>query len=206
MTAARLPFSLRLVHALRRGWRLGLAGLLSLLLGWGAPVGAQPVSTEPLSLAGLSASRGEDGVSLAFDLRLNLPRSVEDALLKGVPLHFVAEAELLRNRWYWTDRSVAHAQRSWRLAWQPLTRTWRVSFGGLHQLYPTLPEALAVISRTSRWRIAEPQAVDDDARYSVVFSWRVDTTQLPRPLQFGLGDNDWDIGIQRTVPLGEGPR
>lgn len=207
MTAARLTFSLRLAPALRRGWRLGLAWLLAMAMGWSMPALAQQQAPgETLSLVGLTASRSEEGVILAFDLRLNLPRPVEEALVKGVPLHFIAEAELLRNRWYWTDRSVARVQRNWRLAWQPLTRNWRVSFGGLHQLYATLPEALAVMSRNSRWRITDAQAIDDDARYSVVFSWRLDSSQLPRPLQFGLGDNDWDIGIQRTVPMSEGPR
>lgn len=196
----------RFLHALRRGWVLGLAWLLAAgLLAVSPPVRAQSLPATPLILQSLSASRSDDGVVVAFDLQVSLPRAVEDALLKGVPLHFIAEAELLRNRWYWTDRSIARVQRSWRLAWQPLTRNWRVSFGGLHQLYPTLPEALAVMSR-SRWKIAEAHAVEDDARYSVVFDWRLDTDQLPRPLQFGLGDADWEIGIQRTVPLGEGPR
>lgn len=207
MTVASFLPLLRLTPALRRGCALGMAWLWLLLAGAGLPCAlAQSLPGDPLQLASLAASRTDDGVSLAFDLKVNLPRNVEEALLKGVPLHFVAEAEVFRHRWYWTDRSVARASRSWRLAWQPLARTWRVSLGGLHQHYATLPEALAVMSRSTRWKIAEAQAVEDDERYSVIFGWRLDTSQLPRPLQFGLADDDWGIGIQRSVPLGEGPR
>ena len=34
------------------------------------------------------------------------------------------------------------------------------------------------------------------------FSYRLDATQLPQPLQIGLG-NDWSLGIARTVRVDE---
>jgi hypothetical protein len=80
----------------------------------------------------LQATRAEGAVNLVFSARVALPRAVDDALQKGVPLYFVAEATLLRNRWYWRDERVARLSRSWRLAFQPLTGAWRVSLGGLH--------------------------------------------------------------------------
>jgi hypothetical protein len=67
-------------------------------------------------------------------------------------MYFVAEATLLRNRWYWRDERVARVSRSWRLAYQPLTGTWRVGLGGLNQNHATLAEALAVVSRSGGWR------------------------------------------------------
>ena len=56
--------------------------------------------------------------------------------MKAVPLFFVAEAEIFRDRWYWRDRRVAHAVRVWRIVYQPLTSTYRVTtVGGLSQNY-----------------------------------------------------------------------
>ena len=41
-------------------------------------------------------------------------------LLRGVPLYFVWQADVYRKRWYWTDKRVASAVRTLRLAYQPL--------------------------------------------------------------------------------------
>jgi hypothetical protein len=53
--------------------------------------------------------------TLEFAARLELPRAVEDALQRGVPLYFVAEAQLLRSRWYWRDGAwpVCSAPGAW---------------------------------------------------------------------------------------------
>lgn len=184
---------------------LGLAPIAASAqsVAWAQTAGAPATRSDPLELQILEADWGDDGVVLRYSLRLALPRHMEEALLKGVPLYFVAEAEVQRQRWYWTDRVEARATRTWRVAWQPLARTWRVSFGGLHQHYASLSEALAVITRAGSWKIAEAGQVDEDARYRVDFSWRLDTSQLPRPLQLGLGGDDWDLALQRTVALRE---
>lgn len=154
------------------------AALLALLPG--------PARAEGVELAQISTRRAEDGLELSFTTRFDLSRAAEDALHKGVPLYFVAEAQVLRNRWYWRDARVAQAERSWRLAWQPLTRQYRVSTGALHLSFATLEEALTVLRGQSAWRIAEPKDIDDNGSYYLEFSYRLDTNQLPRPMQIGL--------------------
>ena len=47
----------------------------------------------------LRVERVDNALLLQASLRLELGSAVEEALLKGVPVHFVAEAELLRDRW-----------------------------------------------------------------------------------------------------------
>lgn len=189
-----------------RGWLTATVLLILLICGF-SPAAAQAPgslnhSSAPLQLAALNSARTEDGVKLSFHVLIHPPQAIEDALLKGVPIYFLAEAKLLRPRWYWTDQRVAQASRSWRLAWQPLTRTWRVSFGVLQQRYDSLPEAMAAISRVSNWKIAEPLASDDDHDYVIEFSYRLDNSQLPKPLQLGLGSpSEWDMAVKRTIRL-----
>lgn len=187
-----------------RLWGLSsLSGLLRLLacvlLAFGL---AAPVSAQGVELATLQVQRGEDSVELEFAARVTLPRAVEDALQRGVPVYFVAEARLLRRRWYWRDERVARVQRQWRIAYQPLTSSWRVGLGGLNQSLPTLAEALAAVSRSAGWKLADAAQIDPDSRYTVEFSYRLDTTQLPGPMQFGLGGpGDWALGAERTLRL-----
>jgi len=182
-----------------------MQGLLALLLAclclWMAPALAQNVE-----LPTVRTSRGDGTLDLEFAARLSLPRAVEDALHRGVPVYFVAEAQLLRSRWYWRDERVARVHRSWRVAYQPLTGTWRVGLGALNQTYPNLTEALAAASRSAGWKLADLSQIDPDKNYYVEFSYRLDNTQLPGPMQFSLGgQNDWVIGASRVVKAELGP-
>ena len=188
-----------------RTWRwaaplwLGLLWLSLTLLG-AVPAKAQPAPAA--ELVGFELTRADDGLQLAFAVNFELPRGVEEALQKGVPLYFVAQAEVLRSRWYWRDRRVAQAERTWRLAFQPLTRKYRVSFGGLNQSFDSLPDALVAVRRIANWRITEPGVLESGTGYYVEFSYRLDTSLLPRPLQIGLGGQaDWNLQVERVQRL-----
>ena len=142
--------------------------------------------------------RQDDGLQLSFAVRFELSRGLEDALLKGVPLYFVAEAEVLRDRWYWFDRRVVKTSRTWRLTYQPLTRKYRVTQGGLNQSFDTLTDALYSVRRATAWKIAEPTQYEEGSRHYVEFSYRLDTNLLPRPLQIGIGGQpDWTLVVEK---------
>lgn len=167
-------------------------------------VGLTPLvaRADGVELTHLATERSEDALELSFSTRFELPRAVDDALHKGVPIYFMAEATLWRSRWYWRDARVARVSRSWRLAWQPLTRQYRVSTGGLHRSYAGLAEALASLRGITGWRIADAREFDDEARHYLEFSYRLDTSQLPRPMQIGLGSpQGWNLGVERTLTV-----
>jgi hypothetical protein len=172
-----------------------LQGLVAGLLWWVLPAQAQGIE-----LAQLQTARQDGELTLEFAARITLPKAVEEALHRGVPVYFVAEATLRRYRWYWRDERVARVSRSWRIAFQPLTSSWRVGLGALNQTYPTLPDAIAAVSRSAGWKIADLSQLDPDARYTLEFSFRLDTSQLPGPMQIGLGgQGEWAIGADRSV-------
>lgn len=159
----------------------------------------------------LRLERTEEGVLLSSAVRFDLPPSVEDALLKGMPMFFVADATLLRDRWYWYDKEVASAQRHMRLSYQPLTRRWRLQVSAqpigssgqaLGQNFETQDEAMDAVKHIARWKIADGSDLEPDARYSVDFRFRLDVSQLPRPFQIGaVGHADWNISAARTQRL-----
>lgn len=181
----------------RGGWRAALGWLLAMALALVvlAPGAARADAPE---FSEFEVARAEDGLNLTFGLRFDLPRGVEDALIKGVPLYFVAETEVFRDRWYWRDKSVARNSKVWRVAYQPLTRKYRVTFGGLNQNFDSLGDALASVRRVAGWKIAEPSQIDDGRHY-VEFRYRLDTTLLPRPMQIGIGGQpEWTLLVERT--------
>jgi Domain of unknown function (DUF4390) len=151
-----------------------------------------------------------EGLYLSANIGLDLAPTLEDALLKGVALTFVAEAQVLRDRWYWYDKSIATTQRSMRLSYQPLTRRWRLSVSAgsgesspgasLSQSFDQLSDVLLAAGRISRWKIAEGSEIEPDSRHNVSFRFRLDTNQLPRPMQIGItGNADWNIAVQRSL-------
>ena len=143
--------------------------------------------------------RDEDGLFLNYAVSFELGKGADDALARAVPLFFVAEAEVFRDRWYWRDRRVAHTVRVWKIVFQPLTSTYRVTtVGGLSQNYPTRDDALFALSRSTRWKIADPGQIEDGHHY-LEFNYRLDTTLLPRPMQIGIsGQPDWQLSVKRT--------
>jgi hypothetical protein len=161
----------------------------------------------------LKFERAGEAVLLTSTVKFELPSAVEDALLKGVPLIFVANADVLLERWYWLNKKVVSAERHMRLAYQPLTRRWRLNVASglitnaglgvaLNQNFETLPDALAAVQRLSRWQIADTSDIDPEQRYLVDFHFRLDVSQLPRPLQIGtLGQTEWDISASSRRPL-----
>jgi hypothetical protein len=191
--------------------RLELAAwllLAALAAGFG-PVRAQQPAAE---VAQLKVERVEEGVVLSASVRFELPPPVDEALAKGIPMFFVAEATLYQDRWYWYDKRVTNSQRHMRLSFQPLTRRWRLQVSSsvigssglaLGQTFDTRDEALAAVQRISQWKIAEPADLEPDARYNVEFRFRLDVSQLPRPFQIGaVGQADWNISATRNQRLG----
>ena len=152
-----------------------------------------------VELATLKTERADGALQLEFAARVTLPRAVEDALQRGVPVYFVAQATLYRNRWYWRDERIARVSRSWRIAYQPLTGGWRVALGGLSKGHGTLAEALAAASSSSAWKLADLAQLDGRGHY-VEFEYRLDTSQLPGFVQIGLGgQDDWNVRVERSL-------
>ena len=184
----------------RRGW---FAACVLVLAMFASALAAPAARAAEPELTSFDVVHNDEGVFLSYAVNLELSRSVDDALSKAVPLFFVAEAEVFRNRFYWRDQRVGLAVRRWRIVFQPLTSTYRVTFdGGLSQNYASRAEAFDAISRTARWKIAEGPQIEQGSRHYVEFSFRLDTSQLPRPMQIGIGGQaDWAMSVQRTQKI-----
>lgn len=183
--------------------------ILAIFLGWGLthPALGQSVAAE---VTQLRFEREGESILLSAAVDFDLPSTVEEALVKGVPMIFVAELELFRERWYWTNKKVLTAQRHMRLAYQPLTRRWRLHVASgplsaaglgvsLNQSFETLPDAVAALQRLSRWKIADLADIDLEQSHYAEFHFKLDLAQLPRPFQIGsLGHSDWNVSASKT--------
>ena len=194
--------SLRCVRALV--WLFALACL------------AVPAMAREPEIQFVSLQRNTDALTLTVRLGSVATSAVEDALFKGVPMYFVWQADVYRDRWYWTDKRVSSVVRTFRLAYQPLTRRWRLSQAhdgvtgagaaalqyALHQNFESLDEVLAVVGRVSNWAIADAARLDNDAEHRVEWRFSLDLSLLPRPFQIGMAtQSDWNIEVDGRLDV-----
>ena len=198
-----------LTRAFKRGRSLCVC-LVAVLL-W---LNVSPAQADtPVTLQGLKMERQEGALTLSADWQFDLPNVLEDALIKGITLYFVTEVDVRQERWYFYNQRVAHAERHVRLFYQPLTRRWRVNISpqpfsasglgmNIGQSYETAEDAFNAVRRITSWRVANVSDINWDAKPTLSISFKLDLTQLPRPLQIGAaGHSDWNIAFSKTQRL-----
>ncbi|BBO99834.1 hypothetical protein SFSGTM_05430 [Sulfuriferula nivalis] len=164
---------------------------LSLLVlsssGWAATEGIQIKSAE-LRLA-------DDVYYLHAQMLVTPNPTMEEALRKGVSLYFVTEFELKRPRWYWLNEDIATYSRVSRLSYNALLRQYVVSGVNIHaHSVDKLEDALMVLGEVSAVPIITRNELTQQAIYSAKLTMRLDTTQLPKPLQINaLATGKWDL-------------
>jgi hypothetical protein len=176
-------FPLRLVAVV---WTV-LALLLSL-------AAADPALADPIAVqrASLQADGSGWSIDARFDFDLN--SSLEDAVNKGVPLYFTTDFNLSRPRWYWFDEEPVNVSQSIRLSFQPLTREYRVSTGGLQLGFSSLNEALDVIKHVTSWHVIDRNQVRPGETYNASVRMQLDIALMPKPFQIDAVNNrDWNL-------------
>lgn len=142
--------------------------------------------------ATLQPSGDEWVLNASLNVRLN--RTQEEALKKGIPLHFVTEARIQRVRWWWFNEDLAVASRIGRLNYNPLTRRYQVETVDGFKAYDTLPAALAELGRIENQAIQPAKALKPGRTYLAALRMRLDVGQLSKPLQINaLASGKWDV-------------
>ncbi|MEG2048901.1 MAG: DUF4390 domain-containing protein [Comamonas sp.] len=157
---------------------MALAFAMALCL-WFASAPAQADTVQP-DISNMQLTRSDEGLLLSANLQFELPAQVEDAARQGIPIYFISEAQVQRERWYWSDQQLG--------------------------TYEQLEDAMAAIQRISRWKILDAAQLSSNSGVFVQLRFRVDLSALPRPLQIGaLGRSGWNLQLARTQVLEAAP-
>ncbi|QYY31580.1 DUF4390 domain-containing protein [Cupriavidus pinatubonensis] len=163
--------------------------VLACLVLWPGAVGAQVIEATEARI-----EYQDNGFELTASFDFDLPPPLEDALNKGISLYFTVEFQLSRPRWYWFDEKPVNTSRTIRLSYQPLTRQYRVSTGGLQLPFPRLKSALQFIQRVHGWRVFDRNAVKPGESYHAEVRMKLDLSQLPKPFQINaVNTREWNL-------------
>ncbi len=179
-------------RARRTSWAIAVAWILWLL--------APAVAAEGIFVKSAELIAGEGGYSLEARYEVELSATLEDALVRGLALTFVAEFELVYPRW-WTlnlwNKQLARRETMYRLSYNALTRQYRLALGGFHQTFDTVDQALAVLGRVRFNPAVKDREIQEGTVYIAGVRLRLDTGKLPKPLQLdAIGSRDWNLASE----------
>ena len=155
---------------------------------------AGPARAESIAVQRASLQSDGSGWSLDARFKFELNSNLEDAVNKGIPVYFTTDFELSRPRWYWFDEQPVSVSQSIRLSFQPLTREYRVSTGGLQLGFASLNEALSVIKHVTSWHVIDRNQVHPGETYTASVRMQLDIALMPKPFQIDAVNNrDWNL-------------
>ena len=143
------------------------------------------------------------GLFVSSSFEFDLPQPLSEALHRGIALYFVHEFRLFKDRWYWLDKVKAESRFVIRLAFDPLTRRYRLSYNGLSHNFDTLEQALPYIKNIRRWRVAPSNAIRSAGDYTAEIRFYLDKDKLPKPMQVvNTGSNEWTVSSDwEAIPI-----
>ena len=155
---------------------------------------ALPVRAEGILVRDAALVAADEAYYLEADFEISLNATLEEALNKGVPLYFLLEFEVIRPRWYWLDDKVVNTQQQYRLAYNALTRQYRLGIGAFYQNFNEIGEALSFLSRVRRRQVLDIGVLSRGSVYAAAVRMRLDVSQLPKPFQLNaLASRDWNL-------------
>lgn len=152
------------------------------------------VHAEGIEIKSADLELAEETYQLNAEAEITLNPTLEDALNKGVALHFLADFELKKPRWYWLDETISAAQQHIRLSYHALTRKYQLSINNQLKSFPALNEARRELGRISAWPVLKRNLLKEKQNYVAWLRFRLDLSQLPKPLQVNaLTDKEWEL-------------
>jgi len=152
-----------------------------LLLFFLAPVIAQ--SPEEGSVVRIEPVVRDGKLYVQADVAFTPSDAWRRAMQRGLPAYFTADLELVSPRWWWFNKTVVSTQKTWKIAYNALTRQWRIGSGDLALPAPSLDEALAQVRHIRRWAVADVEDLGMDTKLTGRLRLRLDTSFLAQPLQ-----------------------
>jgi hypothetical protein len=156
----------------------------------------QPLAhAEEVEITQARVEATEDGYRLSATFGLELNRELEDAIMRGIPLYFTTEVQVIRPRRYWFDETALTTSQTVKISYNVLTRQYRAAINGsLHRNFNSLDEALSLVRNPGRWIFAPKNALKPGETYYLFLRMGLDVAQLPKPFQVNaLNNSDWRV-------------
>lgn len=179
-----------------------LIGVAALLLLAALPLAAR---AEGIQIKSAELTLVDEVYHLNAELDISLSSTLEDALKKGVPLHFVVQFELQRPRssWApemvrpylsWSDESIASVEQHLKLSYNALIRQYQLSNGARQENFGSFAEVMQELAKLQEWAVLDRSLLKKRYTYEAGLRMWLDVSQLPKPLQVNaIASKNWNL-------------
>ena len=140
----------------------------------------------------------DEQYTLEANTEIVFDAEIEEAINKGVPLHFLIEFQVFKPRKYWFDDEVITKSSQVSLSYHALTRQYLVKHESQQKSYESLNEAKQALGEISAWKVFDKSLIDKDEIYFAALLIRLDQAKLPKVIQVeSLASEKWNLSSQK---------
>ena len=187
-----MAFFTRCYKKLRNGFRLGaIFSLISV-----CSIAFAASSSIDIKEAELQAI--DDYYALSAEVEVSFDDTIEAAVNKGVPLHFLIEFQVVKPRKYWFDDEIETVTRSVVLSYHALSRQYLVTRGAHQKSFESLAEAEQELMVINDWKVLDKAQLEKNEPYNAALLVRLDQTKLPKAIQVdAISSEKWNLTSQK---------
>ena len=140
----------------------------------------------------------DDYYALSADVEVSFDDTIEAAVNKGVPLHFLIEFQVVKPRKYWFDDEIETVTRSVVLSYHALSRQYLVTRGAHQKSFESLAEAEQELMVIDDWKVLDKAQIEKNEPYNAALLVRLDQTKLPKAIQVdAISSEKWNLTSQK---------
>lgn len=140
----------------------------------------------------------EDSYALSADIDIDFDDAIEEAVNKGVALHFLIEFQVVKPWKYWFDDEIVTVSKSVTLSYHALSRQYLVNHGTHQKSFETLSEAKDALMQISNWKVMDKLLIEKNEAYNAALLVRLDQSKLPKAIQVdAIGSEKWNLTSQK---------
>ena len=182
--------------SLHFGWKLNLivSFFVSLLLSSSMVFAA----TNSILIKEADLQLVDDFYLLNAEISIDFDAEIEEAINKGVPLHFLIEFQVVSPRKYWFDDEIITTTNRVVLSYHALTKQYLVNRETHQKSFETLDEAVDELLQLTDLKVFEKVLIEKDANYKAALLMRLDQAKLPKAIQVdAIASEKWNITSQK---------
>ena len=182
--------------SLHFGWKLNLivSFFVSLLLSSSMVFAA----TNSITIKQADLQLIDDFYLLNAEISIDFDAEIEEAINKGVPLHFLIEFQVVSPRKYWFDDEIITTTNRVVLSYHALTKQYLVNRETHQKSFETLDEAVDELLQLTDLKVFEKVLIEKDANYKAALLMRLDQAKLPKAIQVdAIASEKWNITSQK---------
>lgn len=182
--------------SLHFGWKLNLivSFFVSLLLSSSMVFAA----TNSITIKQADLQLVDDFYLLNAEISIDFDAEIEEAINKGVPLHFLIEFQVVSPRKYWFDDEIITTTNRVVLSYHALTKQYLVNRETHQKSFETLDEAVDELLQLTDLKVFEKVLIEKDANYKAALLMRLDQAKLPKAIQVdAIASEKWNITSQK---------